>query len=112
MDMDERIENEIFRALADATRRSIIAMLSEEARPVSALAARFAMSQPAISQHLRVLKQAGLVSQRRDGRNQIYALEPAALRQAAAWLDRHLEFWATRFDNLGRHLREKHGKDT
>ena len=111
MDMEDQAENEVFRALADPTRRSLIAMLSEEARPVSGLAARFAMSQPAISQHLKVLKEAGLVTQRRDGRNQIYALEPEPLRQAAAWLDRHVEFWVTRFDNLGRHLREKHGKD-
>lgn len=111
MDMDEQIENEVFRALADPTRRALVAMLSEDAQPVSALTAHFAMSQPAISQHLKVLKEAGLVTQRREGRNQIYALEPEPLRQVAAWLERHVDFWATRFDNLGRHLREKHGKD-
>ena len=105
-------ENEVFRALADPTRRALLAMLSEEAQPVSALTARFAMTQPAISQHLKVLKEAGLVSKRRDGRNQFYALDPEPLRHVADWLDQHVDFWATRFDNLGRHLREKHGKDT
>lgn len=111
MGMDEQMENEVFRALADPTRRALVAMLSEDAQPVSALTARFDMSQPAVSQHLKVLKDAGLVSQRRDGRKQIYALDPEPLRQAVDWLERHINFWTTRFDNLGRHLREKHGKD-
>ncbi len=109
---DEQTTNEVFRALADPTRRQLLAMLCEEAQPVSALTARFAMSQPAISQHLKVLKDAGLVSQRRDGRNQIYALDPEPLRHVADWLEQHVDFWTTRFDNLGRHLREKHGTDT
>ena len=52
-----------------------------------------------------------MVSERKAGRNRIYALDPEPLRHAALWLERHTDFWATRLDNLGRHLREKHGKD-
>ena len=111
MDMDERAENEVFRALADPTRRALLSMLDEEAQSVSALTGRFEMSQPAISQHLKVLREAGLVSERKAGRNRIYALDPEPLRHAAEWLERHTDFWATRLDNLGRHLREKHGTD-
>ena len=112
MDMSGQVENVVFRALADPTRRALLAMLSEAAQPVSALTAHFEMTQPAISQHLKVLKDAGLVTQRRDGRNQIYALDPEPLRHVADWLEQHVEFWTKRFDNLGRHLRDKHGTDT
>lgn len=111
MELDESAENEVFRALADPTRRALLAMLGAEAQPVSALTGRFDMSQPAISQHLKVLREAGLVTERKAGRNRIYALNPDPLRHAASWLERHTDFWATRLDNLGRHLREKHGKD-
>jgi len=109
--MEERAENDVFRALADPTRRALLAMLGEEAQSVSALTTRFAISQPAVSQHLRVLRDAGLVSESKAGRHRIYALEQEPLRHAALWLERHTDFWATRLDNLGRHLREKHGKD-
>jgi DNA-binding transcriptional ArsR family regulator len=109
--MIDSIENDVFRALADPTRRALLAMLGEEAQSVSALTNRFAISQPAVSQHLKVLRDAGLVSERKAGRNRIYALDPAPLRRAAEWLERHTDFWATRLDDLGRHLREKHGKD-
>ena len=108
---NEPVENEVFRALADPTRRALLSILGEGAQPVAALTGRFEMSQPAVSQHLRVLREAGLVSERKAGRNRIYALEAGPLRHAAEWLERHSDFWATRFDNLGRHLRDKHGKD-
>ena len=108
---DEGMENEVFKALADPTRRALLSLLGDEAQPVSALTAHFEMSQPAVSQHLKVLRDAGLVSERKAGRNRIYELNAEPLRHAAAWLDRHVDFWATRFDNLGRHLREKHGED-
>jgi DNA-binding transcriptional ArsR family regulator len=111
MDMDGQTENAVFRALADPTRRALLSMLGEQAQPVSALTDRFDMSQPAISQHLKVLREAGLVTEHKAGRNRIYALDPEPLRHAALWLERHTDFWATRLDNLGRHLREKHGKD-
>ena len=103
-------EDAVFRALADPTRRDLLSLLREP-RPVSDLTRHFAMSQPAISQHLKVLKAARLVTERRSGRHRIYQADPAPLRLAARWLDEHTDFWASRLDNLGRHLRRKYGED-
>jgi DNA-binding transcriptional ArsR family regulator len=107
--MDQKV-NEVFRALADPTRRALLSILDQEPQAVTALTARFEMSQSAISQHLRVLRKAGLVTERRAGRNRIYAFDQEPLRLAAEWLERHTDFWATRLENLGEHLRKKHGK--
>jgi DNA-binding transcriptional ArsR family regulator len=109
--MEAQMEDEVFRALADPTRRALLGLLGEEARPVSELTRHFAMSQPAVSQHLGVLRKAGLVTETRSGRHRIYRLNPDPLRLAAQWLEQHTDFWATRLDQLGRHLRERHGKD-
>lgn len=105
------VENEVFRALADPTRRGLLSLLSEGGRSVVELTAHFEMSQPAVSQHLRVLREARLVRERKAGRRHIYELEGEPLLAAADWLERHIHFWSSRLDNLGRHLREKHGKD-
>ena len=110
--MENRAEDEVFRALADPTRRALLGLLGEQAQRVSDLTSHFAMSQPAVSQHLRVLRRAGLVAETRAGRNRIYRLNPEPLRLAASWLEQHTDFWASRLDDLGRHLRERHGKDT
>ena len=68
------------------------------------------MSQPAISQHLGVLRRAKLVQERKDGRNRLYQVNPGSLEPAQQWLDEHTAFWATRFDRLGAHLRKRHGR--
>jgi DNA-binding transcriptional ArsR family regulator len=104
-------EDAVFKAIADPTRRAIIGLLGEEQASVSELQRRFTISQPAVSQHLRVLREAGLVSERREGRRRIYELNAEPLALARLWLDRHTEFWASRLDNLGRHLRSNHGPD-
>jgi DNA-binding transcriptional ArsR family regulator len=109
--MDVAHENAIFRALADPTRRELLSLLRERARPVAELTGHFAMSQPAISQHLKVLKTARLVTERKAGRHRIYEADQEPLRLAARWLERHTDFWASRLDNLGTHLRRKHGPD-
>jgi DNA-binding transcriptional ArsR family regulator len=109
--MEQASEDAVFKALADPTRRALLSLLGEEPRPVADLSRHFAMTQPAVSQHLAVLRNAGLVAETRSGRNRIYRLNPDPLRLAASWLEQHTDFWATRLDNLGRHLRERHGKD-
>ena len=80
---------DVFSALADQTRCRVVEMLREEPLPVHELAAAFAISRPAISRHLRVLKEAGLVTESRRGRENVYALQRARLKPAMAWLDRH-----------------------
>ena len=84
-------------------------LLAQEEQSVTELTEHFAMSQPAISQHLKVLREAELVDERKDGRNRIYSINVGSLDVARQWLETHTEFWATRLERLGSHLRKKHG---
>jgi DNA-binding transcriptional ArsR family regulator len=87
----------VFKAVADGTRRDIIAALAEGPLPVHALAARFAVTRPAISKHLRILGEAGLVRAGRSGKENIYRLDEAPLRELAEWLG---GFWGGRLATL------------
>jgi len=89
-----------FAALADPTRRAILARLATGDASVAELAEPFAMSQPAISKHLRVLESAGLISQGRDAQRRPRRLEAAPLQAANQWLENYRQFWETRFRNL------------
>ena len=89
-----------FAALADPTRRAILARLATGEASVAELAAPFAMTQPAISKHLRVLERAGLVSIGRDAQRRPRRLEARPLAQATEWLERYREFWEGRFQRL------------
>jgi DNA-binding transcriptional ArsR family regulator len=94
----------VFRALGDPTRRAILDRLRHRERPVSELCAPFAMSQPAISQHLKVLADAGLVTATRCGRERVYRLRAAPLRDAHDWLGHFEQFWPAKLDNLAAYL--------
>lgn len=95
---------DVFQAIADPTRRGLLDLLWAGERPVRQLAEPFAMSRPAISQHLRLLRDAGLVSERRVGRERLYRLRAERLREVSAWLARYERFWRERLDALGEHL--------
>src|SRR5712664_1844805 len=82
-----------FAALADPTRRAILARLASGQASVTELAAPFAMSQPAISKHLKVLERAGLISRGRDAQRRPRRLEPKRLADATGWLERYREIW-------------------
>jgi DNA-binding transcriptional ArsR family regulator len=97
----------VLRAIADPTRRELLGLLMDGALPVNRLAEPFPMSRPAISQHLRVLREAGLVTERRVGRERWYRLEPAPLRAVSAWVRQYERFWDARLDALGRYLEEE-----
>jgi DNA-binding transcriptional ArsR family regulator len=84
---------EIFRAISDPTRRAILDLLRDEGRTVQRLADGFDVSRPAISQHLKVLRDAGLVRERKEGRCRIYALNPQPLRTVDRWLEAYRRFW-------------------
>src|ERR671915_1041371 len=90
----------VFGALADPTRRAILARLAEGDATVAELAAPFPVSQPAISRHLKVLEQAGLVSRRRRATARLSHLEAEPLRDATAWLARYQEFWDESYERL------------
>jgi DNA-binding transcriptional ArsR family regulator len=98
-----------FHAVADPTRRAILDRLRRGDAPVAELAAGFAMSRPAVSKHLRILRQARLVRERRggDGRQRVYRLTPAPLRAVADWAHSYQTFWT---DNLARLKRHAEGR--
>lgn len=106
---------DVYSAIADPTRRRILDLLAEAELSATELAAPFRMSRPAVSQHLRVLREAGLVSEHRAGRQRIYQLEPARLREVDLWLRSYQRFWRTKFTALGEYLdnepEENHGQD-
>jgi len=89
-----------FAALADPTRRAILARLASGDATVNELLEPFAMSQPAISKHLKVLERAGLISRDRDGQRRPSRLESQRLAEASAWLEQYREFWETSFARL------------
>jgi DNA-binding transcriptional ArsR family regulator len=95
----------VFEALADPTRRRVLELLSEQDLSAGEIAAAFTVSRPAVSRHLRVLREAGLVRARRDSQRRVYGLDPAPLREIDAWLDRYRRFWPDRLDALEEHLR-------
>jgi DNA-binding transcriptional ArsR family regulator len=90
----------VFAALSDPTRRAILRRLATEGATVSELAEPFAMSLPAISRHLRVLQDAGLVSRTKDGRIHHLRLEVDTLKQAIGWLEQYRQFWDAKLDAL------------
>ncbi|GAA3445377.1 ArsR/SmtB family transcription factor [Planomonospora venezuelensis] len=98
MDTDEL--DATFAALADPTRRAILARLASGEATVTELAAPFAMSQPAISKHLKVLERAGLVSRGRDAQRRPCRLEARPLRDAAGWLEDYRGYWEESFQRL------------
>src|SRR4051794_14829828 len=101
-----RAANDVFRAIADPTRRELLDRLAEGEQSMMKLAESFEMSLPAVSQHLKVLREAGLVSERREGRMRIYTLAPTPLREIADWVSPYEQFWQTRLRKLGEHLRK------
>lgn len=94
----------VFDALADPTRRRLLELLADRERSAGDLAGEFAVSRPAVSRHLRVLRDAGLVRWREDAQRRIYALEPQPLAELDEWLDRYRRFWPDVLDRLERHL--------
>lgn len=100
------IENDIFKALADPTRRAIFEKLASGAMNASALREGMAISQPAISQHLSVLRGAGLVREERQGRFVNYEVDPDGLALIAQWLGKYRAYWPARIDGLRAVLKE------
>ena len=95
-----------FAALADPTRRAILARLADGEATVTELAAPFAMSQPAISKHLKVLERAGLITRGREGQRRPRKLEPRPLADATDWIERYRKIWEANFKRLDAVLQE------
>jgi DNA-binding transcriptional ArsR family regulator len=91
--------------LADGTRRRIVELLADRDRTAGELAGEFTVSRPAVSRHLRILRQAGLVHSRERGTQRLYSLDPAPLEELDAWLSRYRGFWTQRLEALEVQLR-------
>jgi len=100
IDITEEQLDAVFGALADRTRRSILARLAEGEASVNELCAPFAVSQPAISQHLKVLERAGLISRSRKGTARLSHLVAEPLKEAVAWLGGYREYWEESYERL------------
>jgi DNA-binding transcriptional ArsR family regulator len=105
----ERLDR-TFGALADPTRRAILARLAKGEASVTELAEPFEMSLPAVSKHLKVLEHAGLVSRGRERQWRPARLRAAPLKEVAAWTDRYRRFWDERYDRLDEYLDELQGR--
>jgi len=100
-------ETMVFHAVADPTRRAILDRLRDGGLAVNEIASRFEVSRPAISKHLRVLHQAHLVLEAREGRNRIYRLNPEPLRELDRWLEHYRRFWSLNLMSLKKHVESK-----
>jgi DNA-binding transcriptional ArsR family regulator len=94
------VENQIFQALADPSRRAIFESLTRGEAPVKDLTARFDISQPAVSQHLAALKEAGLVNARREGRCVYYRVRPRGMKPLIDWITHYRAFWTEHMERL------------
>lgn len=99
--------NELLAVLADPNRRAVLELLAERECSAGELVAAFDVSQPAVSRHLRVMREAGLVRVRGEGQRRIYRLEPAPLAELDLWLERYRHLWAERLDALEARLEER-----
>ncbi len=103
---DLPVASDAYRAISAPTRRVILDLLQERERSVNELVESVEMSQPAVSQHLRILQEAGLVTYTKHGRHRIYQLNAEPLREVYDWLGHYERFWRRKLDALGAYLEE------
>ena len=101
-----------FQALADPTRRAVLDLLRRGALPAGEIAREFPVSRPAISKHLRLLRRARLVEERREGRHRLYRLNAEPLRGVEEWLEQYRVFWQTSLTGLKAFVEAEHEKET
>ena len=101
-----------FGALADPTRRAVLDLLRQGSQPAGRIAQAFPVSRPAISKHLRLLRRAHLVQERREGRHRLYQLNAEPLRAVASWLDQYRNFWQTSLNSLKTFVESEYQQET
>ncbi|WP_306250300.1 helix-turn-helix transcriptional regulator [Parvularcula sp. IMCC14364] len=102
----------VFSALADPTRRGMLAQLAQGETNVGALAESYAMSQPAISKHVRVLEKAGLIKRKKHGRQHLIRVNPQPIEEAQSWIGQYARFWKSQFDAVDAYLEAKKMSDS
>lgn len=98
-----------FQAVADPTRRAILALVAKRERSVTELVGHFDITQPAISQHLKILRASGIVQVRKDGRQRLYRVDFARLKRIRDWIGQFEDYWDTKLDALEHYLKEDPG---
>jgi DNA-binding transcriptional ArsR family regulator len=101
-----------FHALADPTRRAVLDLLRHGGQPAGRIAQEFPVSRPAISKHLRLLRRAHLVQERREGRNRFYQLNPEPLRSVDSWLEQYRVFWQANLNSLKTFVEAEYAKES
>ena len=101
-----------FSVLADPTRRAVLDLLRQGSQPAGKIAQAFPISRPAISKHLRLLRRAHLVEERREGRNRFYQLNPEPLKAVDSWLDQYRSFWSANLASLKTFVEAEYAKET
>ena len=101
-----------FQALADPTRRAVLDLLRKGSQPAGQIASAFPVSRPAISKHLRLLRRAHLVHERREGRNRVYQLNPQPLKAVDSWLEQYRVFWQANLSGLKTFVEAEYAKET
>jgi DNA-binding transcriptional ArsR family regulator len=101
----------VFGALADPTRRAVLDLLRRGSQPAGQIAEAFPVSRPAISKHLRVLRRAHLVSEKRNGRHRFYHLNPEPLKTVDSWLEQYRGFWQTNLGSLKKFVEAEYAKE-
>jgi DNA-binding transcriptional ArsR family regulator len=101
-----------FGALADPTRRAVLDLLRQGTQPAGKIARAFPVSRPAISKHLRLLRQAHLVEERREGRHRLYRLNPTPLKAVDSWLEQYRVFWQTSLVSLKTFVEAEYAKES
>ena len=98
------LRRDVFQAIADPTRRQLIHLLSQQELNLNTVAERFSISRPAISKHIRILKECGLVSIRQEGRERICRAKPEKLQEVSEWVTQYKAFWEQSFNKLDNYL--------
>lgn len=101
------LQYDVYKAVADPTRRAILDYLRTGPKPVNELASAFPVSRPAVSKHLRILRQSSLVRENRDGRFRMYELNAAPLAEVEKWLGEYRQFWRGALQRLKHHVENK-----
>jgi DNA-binding transcriptional ArsR family regulator len=102
------VKHDVFQAIADPTRRGLLRLLVDRELPVTVISSHFPMTRTAVSKHLRILAEAGLVKERRVGRETRYRLEPEPLRELKSWLAFYEQFWENKLSTLKRYIESDH----
>jgi len=105
------MRRDVFQAIADPTRRSILRLLAYRALTLNAIAQNFDISRPAVSKHIKILTECGLVTVRQEGRERFCEAKPDKLDEVSAWVEQYKKIWNERFDRLEAYLNELQSKD-